>query len=427
MVDMLSRLKSLSRPIRVVIIGIGSTGKGLFYQSDVTPGIQCVAIADINLDKAIDAVDSFRREYRICDNLGKLHDAIKRGLVGVCEEGVLLAQCEHVDVVIDASNAIEAGGRFAITTIENHKHIVMMNAEADLIFGPYLLDLARKNNVVYTSCDGDQPGVIRRLIDDVQLWGFEIVMAGNIKGFLDRYSNPTKIIPEADKRDLDYKMCASYTDGTKLCIEMALVANAFGMRVTVPGMQGLRAQHILDVPKLFDFDRIYKGKKPVVDYVIGPEPYGGVFAVGYCDNEYQKSMLAWFPSRLGNGPYYVFRRPYHLCHIEAMQCVAEAFLDGQAFLQPTFGFQTNVYCYAKRNLQRGEKLDGLGGYTCYGLIENCVDHQQHPGFPICLAEEVVLRRDVRKDEKILMEDLVYDSDRFDIRLFNMAMELSNVQ
>lgn len=424
---MLQRLESLDKPIQVAIIGIGSAGKGLLYQTGITPGIQCIAIADILLDKATAAAAEFGREFRVVNNLGQLHDAIREGILAVCQDGELLAQCEPVDVVIDASSSIEAGGRFAIAAIENKKHIVMMNAEADLIFGPYLMHLAEKAGVVYTSCDGDQPGVIRRLIDDVQLWGFKLVMAGNIKGFLDRYANPTTIIPEADKRDLDYKMCASYTDGSKICVEMALVANAFNLKVACPGMHGPRAEHILDIPKLFDLDSIYRDKGPVVDYVIGPEPKGGVFVVGYCEDPYQQSMLAWFPAQLGDGPYYVFRRPYHLISIEAMQCVAEAFLDHEALLQPQYGFQTNVYCYAKRDLKAGEELDGFGGYTCYGMIENCADNVENPGYPICLAEGVKLKRDVSKDRKILTKDLGVDASRPDVQLYQKAVEHSNAQ
>lgn len=67
----------------------------------------------------------------------------------------------------------------------------------------YFLELARQNGVRVTSCDGDQHGVLKRLLDDMTLWGFEPVMAGKIKGYLDRYANPVSIIPEADKRRLD--------------------------------------------------------------------------------------------------------------------------------------------------------------------------------------------------------------------------------
>jgi predicted homoserine dehydrogenase-like protein len=423
MIDVLTRLKSLSRPIRVAIIGVGSAGKGLFYQCSVTPGIQCVALADLHVGKAVEAARAFGRTFRVVDQPADLEDAIQRGEVAICADGEMPARCESADVLIDASSAIADGGRFACAAIETGKDVVMMNAEADLIFGPYLMHLAQQKGVVYTSCDGDQPGCLRRLIDEVCLWGFELVMAGNIKGFLDRYSNPTKIIPEADKRFLDHKMCAGYTDGTKLSIEMALVANAFDLVTMVPGMHGPRATRLVEVFDLFDFAAIRAGGRGVVDYVLGSRPYGGVFVVGYCDNPYQQSMLGWFPSEVGQGPFYIFDRPYHLVHIEAMRCVAEAFLDRQPLLQPTHGFKTNVYAYAKRALRPGEKLDGVGGYTCYGLIENCADNRLRSGVPICLAENVVLRRDVAQDEKLFLEDVAYDPNRFDYRLYSQAVSL----
>jgi predicted homoserine dehydrogenase-like protein len=423
MTALLTRLESLSRPIRVAIVGIGSAGKGLFYQCGITPGIRCVAVADLNVAKAVEAARAFGHSFRVVDKPADLEDAVQRGEVAICAEGELLAQCESADVFIDASSAIADGGRFAVAALETGKDVVMMNAEADLIFGPYLMHLASRHGVVYTSCDGDQPGCLRRLIDEVRLWGFELVMAGNIKGFLDRYSNPAKIIPEADKRFLDYKMCTGYTDGTKLCVEMALVANAFDLVTMVPGMCGPRAQRLVEVFDRFDFAAIRAGGRGVVDYVLGSRPYGGVFVVGYCDNKYQQSMLGWFPSEVGRGPFYVFDRPYHLVHIEAMRCVAEAFLDRQTLLQPTHGFRTNVYAYAKRDLHKGEKLDGVGGYTCYGLIENCADNRPRPGLPICLAENVVLQRDAAQDEKLFMEDVVYDPGRLDYQLYSRALHL----
>jgi predicted homoserine dehydrogenase-like protein len=128
---------------------------------------------------------------------------------------------------------------------------------------------------------------------------------------------------------------------------------------------------------------------------------------------------------MGPGPYYLFYRPYHLGHIEAMTCIAEAVLDGSAILQPTFGFQTNVYAYAKRDLRKGEQLDGIGGYTCYGLIENCSENAERPGIPICLAEYATLKQDIVKDGKIFMDMVSYDSDTFQFKLFSRALEVSN--
>jgi predicted homoserine dehydrogenase-like protein len=416
---MLSRLKTLPSKIRVGIIGMGAMGKGLFYQCHVTPGIECVAVADIQIDRAVKGVEALNLDYRAVETLAGAHEAAHRGMVAICGDGEIVASCEHVDVLIEASSSIGAAGKYAIIALEHRKHLVLMNSEIDLIFGPFLMQLAKDNGVVYTSCGGDQHGVIKHLIDDLELWGFDLVMAGNIKGYLDRYANPTTIIPEANKRDLDYKMATSYTDGTKLNIEMALVANALGLSPVTPGMEGPRAAHVRDVFQLFDFRHILSRQQPVVDYVLNAEPDGGVFAVGYCENEYQRKMLSYY--KMGEGPFYLFYRPYHLCHIEAMACVAEAFLDRQSLLQPTFGFMTNVFSYAKRELMKGEVLDGIGGYTCYGLIEVCPKMGRHEGLPICIAENVTLRRDVAKDEAILMADVEYDPNSLEFDLFSRAV------
>lgn len=419
---MLDRLRNLQPNINVAIIGIGSIGKGLFYQSHITPGIECVAIADIKIDRAVACAEWLERDYQIVQTLQAMHEAVRRGKLAICEDGELVARCELADVLIESTGAIAAGGQFAIVALEHHKHLVMMNYEADLIFGPYLSHLAQAQGVVYTSCDGDQPAVLKRLIDEIEFMGFELVMAGNIKGYLDRYANPTTIIPEADKRGLDYKMCTSYTDGTKLCIEMAVLANGLGLRTAVPGMYGPRANDVYDVFDLFDFDALWEDRRPLVDYILGAKPTGGVFAIGYTDNEHQQRTLAWFPPKMGPGPFYLFYRPYHLGHFEAMACVVEAALDGRSVLKPDFGFQTNVYAHAKRGLRKEEKLDGIGGYTCYGLIENCAQHEDHPGLPICFAEGVTLKRDVAKDEMIHMADVSYDPNRFDFALYLKAVE-----
>jgi predicted homoserine dehydrogenase-like protein len=266
--------------------------------------------------------------------------------------------------------------------------------------------------------------VISQLIQETQLWGFELVMAGNLKGYLDRYSNPETIIPEADKRGLDYYACASYADGTKLSIEMALVANGYGMRAAVPGMYGPRTGEVLDVFDAFALDEMWKDRRPAVDYMLGAKPVGGVFAVGYCEHPYQQFMLSWFPAQQGEGPFYVFHRPYHLIHIEAMHTVAMAALEGEALLAPDCGFKTNVYAYAKKDLKAGEILDGIGGFSCYGKIENCEENRTKPGLPVCLIEKVAAKRDIKKDEKIFFEDVKIPGGSDNFELFDEAVARS---
>lgn len=407
----LDQLKNLKKNIRIGIIGAGFIGRGLFHQCSITPGIECVALADLKIDRCLTGIELTNARYRVVNNLSEMNDAIQQDLVAICQDGALLAKSESIDVLIESSNSINEAAQFIITAIEHRKHIILVNAEVDLIFGPYFLSLAQNNNVIYTSADGDQYTVIKHLIDELQLWGLDLVMAGNIKGFLNRYVTPTSIIPEADKRNLDYKMAAAFTDGTKLCIEMALIANGLGLSTLIPGMHGPKVNHVKEVLD-FDFTTLWKNKQPFVDYILGAEPGGGVFAVGYCDDQYQKEKFAYY--KMGQGPFYLLYRPYHLCHFETLKTVVEAVLNKTAVLQPTFGFQTNVYAYAKRNLRQGESLDGIGGYTCYGLIENASKNQ---GLPICLTENIILNRSILKDEKITMVDVDHGSNKFGFDLY----------
>jgi len=421
--DLLSRLSCLQEPIAVGIIGAGAMGRGLYYQTTLTPGMTCVAIADVDLQRAVSCVKAAGQRFEVAETPEQVAAAIEHQAVCVCSDGALIAASTGVDVVVEASSAIEAAGRFAEQALLHHKHLVLMNAEIDLIFGPYLAALAEENGMTYTSCDGDQHGVIKRLWDDATLWGVEPVLAGNIKGFLERYANPTTIIPEADKRNLDYRMATAFTDGTKLAVEMALVANALGLQVNVPGMHGPRAARVHEALTLFDLEACIN-RGGVVDYLLGAEPGGGVFVIGHCEEAFQRRMLAYY--KMGSGPFYLFYRPYHLCHIEAMRSIAEACLDGVALLKPDFGFQANVYAYAKRDLREGERLDGIGGYMCYGLVENAGKSVSNDGLPICLADGALLQHRIPRNEKILLEDVELSRNGDAWRLYDLALRRGGV-
>ena len=415
----LQRLRSLDKEITVGVIGAGSMGRGLVYQCAITPGIRCAVLADLDIDRAIASVEHTGLPYKVVRSLSDVNDAIRLGVMAVCEDGALVSECDGIDALIESTSAISEGGRFAERALLTGKHLVLMNSEIDLSFGPHFLRLARENGLVFTSCDGDQHGVIKRLHDEMTLWGLEPVMAGNIKGFLDRYSNPTRIVPEADKRNLDYRMATAYTDGSKLAIEMALVSNALDYVPARPGMMGPRAGHVSDVFDLFDFHAIRETGRPVVDYILGAEPGGGVFCVGYCDDPYQMGMLSYY--KMGSGPFYLFYRPYHLCHVEAMQCVAEACLDGTSLLEPDYGFRANVNAFAKRDLHAGDVLDGLGGYDCYGLIEEVTEESVQTVLPLCISEGARLLHDVAKDGRITMDDVAFENGNVALAMYEKAL------
>ncbi|MHC5210649.1 MAG: homoserine dehydrogenase [Planctomycetota bacterium] len=415
------RLEARETPIKASVIGIGSIGKGLAFQLHKTPGFQLVALADIVLDRAKACADWLSMPYAICRTPEEVEAATSTGKLAVCRDALVLASARGEDVLIEASNAVHPGARHALAALDAGKHVVMMNFEAELMYGPYLLQQARSRGLVYTCSDGDQPTVIKRLVDDVSFWGFDLVMLGNIKGYHDLYTDPTKIAPEADKRNLDHKMCSSYTDGSKLGVEMASLANALGGRVHRPGMLGPRMSSIHDVFEHIDFASIWNvGDPPIVDYVVGAKPTGGVFVIGHTADPFQQFTLSWFPPDMGPGPFYLFYRPYHLGHIEALNCVAEAVLDNSSRLAPDAGMRTNVFCYAKKDLQAGDTLDGMGGYATYGLIENLGDAGLPPGVPQLICDGVRLKRPVAKDGRIALVDCEFDMASPEYVLYQQA-------
>jgi predicted homoserine dehydrogenase-like protein len=416
------RLEALERPITIGIVGIGSIGKGMVLQAQMTPGMQCVAVCDVRLERALQWVEQNGYAYRVAGTVDEVDDAIRRGEMAVCQDGDLIARSEAVQVFIEATNSVLGGAQGALTAIDHEKPVLMMNYEADLMYGPYLMKRAEKKGLVYTVMDGDQPTVLAHLIEEMQFMGFELVMAGNIKGYLDLYTNPTLIIPEADKRNLDHKMCSSYTDGSKLGVEMAVVANGLDLRTARPGMHGPRMDSIHDVFDHFDFGTLWDGRTGLVDYVLGAQPRGGVFAIGFTDHPHQRHTLEWLPPNMGPGPFYLFYRPYHLGHFEAMKTVAWAVLDHRPVLKPAFGFKTNVFAYAKIDLKPGDELDGAGGYAAYGLIENLDGSALVPGVPICIAENMTLTRAIAKDERISWADIAYDPAEPAVALYLKAME-----
>lgn len=421
------RLEKIDSPFRVAIVGIGSIGKGLAYQTHLTPGFEPVALVDIKLEKAIEFAKVLERPYRVVESESDFDTAIEAGLIAVAQDGMLPARSENVDVLISGSSAVFETALIAKTALEHNQHVVMMTFETELMYGPLLAKVANDNGKVYTCADGDQPTVIQRMLNDIEFWGFEPVMMGNIKGFLDRYTDPTKIAPEADKRGLDHKMCSSYADGSKLCVEMATIANAVDGRTHCPGMLGPRVSDIHDVFEQFDLDAIWQpGQRPLVDYVLGGKPQGGVFVIAHTGDSFQQHYLSWLPPNMGPGPFYLFYRPYHLCHFEALNCVAEACLDGTALMQARYGMPTNVTCYAKRDLAAGDTLDGMGGYNTYGLIENQGDNTDE-GMPQLLCNGIRTKRPIAKDERITLADCEVDWSEPRFALYRESLSVDAIK
>ena len=64
-----------------------------------------------------------------------------------------------------------------------------------------------------------------------------------------------------------------------------------------------------------------------------------------------------------------------------------------------------VVTIAKQDLTAGTVLDGVGGFTCYGLIDNGSAARRDDALPMGLSEGCRLLRDVPRDQPIRGSDV----------------------
>jgi predicted homoserine dehydrogenase-like protein len=287
-----------------------------------------------------------------------------------------------------------------------------MNAELDATVGPILKVYADRAGIVITNADGDQPGVMMNLLRFVNSIGYKPVLSGNIKGLQDHYRTPETQKGFAEKHHITPQMATSFADGTKISMENAIVANATGFKAGKRGMYGPKCAHVSETVNLFPMDQLLNGG--LVDYILGAEPGPGVFVLGYNDHPVRQGYMRYF--KMGEGPLYAFYTPYHLPHLEVPLTAARAVLFKDAAVAPIAGPVCDVITIAKRDLKSGELLDGIGGFTCYGMIENIDVCKAENLLPMGLSEECSLTRDVGKDQAITYADVKLPPERLCVEL-----------
>ena len=202
-------------------------------------------------------------------------------------------------------------------------------------------------------------------------------------------------------------MITSFADGTKLSMEATILANATGFRVARRGMYGHRCAHVRDTLTLYSLDELLRGG--LVEYILGAEPHTGAFVLGYSDHPTKREYMSYF--KMGEGPLYAFYTPYHLPHLQIVPTVARAVLFRDATVAPRGEPVCDVLTVAKRDLKAGEVLDGIGGFTCYGTIDNADVARRENLLPMGLSQGCRLSRDVALDHAITYDDVVLPEGR----------------
>ncbi|MBO6781937.1 MAG: Gfo/Idh/MocA family oxidoreductase [Alphaproteobacteria bacterium] len=429
---MLRAREADGNPVRVGLIGSGKFGTMYLSQAARTPGIQVMAIADLDPDRAREAC---ARVGGLDPSAPTFDDASKNGTTHLSDDSMALVAADGIDVVIDATGSPAAGIAHALACCEHGKHIVMVNVEADVLAGPLLAERARQAGVVYSLAYGDQPALIHEQVDWARACGLDVIAAGKGTKYLDGYHYVTPndvwehygLTPEqAAAGGMNPQMFNSFLDGTKSAIEMAAVANASGLTPAPTGLAfppcGVHDLPHVMRPRAEGGSLHHKGQVEVISseerdgrHVTGDLRWG-VYVVFEAPSDYVRACFDEYGLVTdSSGSYSALWKPYHLIGLELGISVANVALRAEATGAPT-GFRGDAVATAKRDLKPGEELDGEGGYTVYGRLMPGADSLAAGGLPIGLAHGVTLRNAVAKDQPVRWADVEIDETSQAVRI-----------
>lgn len=275
--------------------------------------------------------------------------------------------------------------------------VVTMNSELHVTAGTYF---ARRGFI--TEAEGDQPGCLAALCETISSIGFSPLVFGNIKGFMKL--NPTREEMEywSKRNGISLEMTTSFTDGTKVQIEQALVANGLGAGIAVDGLLGLREDNgSLDEvsKKLGEISK--KVGKPIADYVLAPKAPPGVFITAVHKKEHHAALKYY---KMGDGPYYTLLQPYHLCHLEILKTIRRVFNGNGILLNNGLSPTISVAAIAKRTLKPGEKIiQGIGSFAVRGIAVSIKDNQNH--VPIGLIRDAVITKRIEEGQLLTFDTI----------------------
>ncbi|MBO1306432.1 NAD(P)-dependent oxidoreductase [Enterococcus sp. 669A] len=391
-------------PIKVGVIGAGQMGFGMVAQISTIPGMAVTGVSDIHIDAAKRAADAYNAS------------AEKKVDILTSSDFKEIIHSDKVEVIVDATGVPEVGAQISLETLLAQKHLVLLNVEVDITIGPLMKKMYDSANLVYTGSDGDEPAATTELFEFAKSMGMEVLVAGKGKNNkLQVSANPDTAQAEADAKHMSSHMLAAFQDGTKTMAEMNLLSNAIGFVPDKVGMHGISG----DVDSVVkDLDTKENGgvlsKYGVVEYVDGLAP--GVFVIVKGQNEGVQHELSYLMKK-GDRDHHILYRPYHLASLETPITIAKAVLNHDHAIVPMGAPISETVAVAKKDIKKGEKIDGIGGYCVRGVLETHEDMAKNGNVPIGLVGgSSVAKRDIKDGTFLTYDDIEIDESTTVYRL-----------
>lgn len=302
---------------------------------------------------------------------------------------------ENSDLIIECSGDVIHATNVVHGAMQRQKPVVTMNAEFQVTVGSYFCDKG-----LLTEAEGDQPGSLAALIEEARVMGFNPIVYGNIKGFLNHTPSEEEMKYWSDYNKISLSQVTSFTDGTKLQIEQALIANGFGASIIQKGLLGPTSHSFEEAALLFG--QFAKNKNCIIsDYILNPSLPAGVFLVA--EHPFEKpDVLRYF--KLGKGPFYTLIKPYHLCHLEIMKTVHRMTKTQKTLLTNSTTPRINVAAIAKCDIPVNTILkQPIGGFLTRG--EAVLISEEPNAVPIGLLKNARVLNSIDKNQTLTWDDV----------------------
>ncbi len=357
---------------RIGIIGTGFMGKGMAMAVDRQPGMA--------LSKVLT-----RRDVGDCSDY-----PYREALTNSIEDVIA-----HSDLIVEASGDVLYGTDMIDLVIAAGLPVVTMNVDLQLVSGSYFA--ARG---VITEIEGDQPGSLAALHENVVQMGFKPLVYGNVKGFLDEDPKRDDMIFWGNKQGISLDMVTAFTDGTKVQMEQALVANWLGAGIAKEGLLGLQVESIEEAAEPLATAAKLAGY-PISEYIVSRKAPPGVFIIAEHDPR-MKQHLTYY--KMGEGPYYTIVIPFHMCHLEGLKTIKRVLDGGGPLINNSINPMISVAAIAKRGMIAGERIyKASGSFEFRGAAVQIEDYPDH--VPIGLLNQAVLKRSIEPGGIVRFEDV----------------------
>lgn len=307
---------------------------------------------------------------------------------------------ENSDIVIESTGDVSYSTKTISKVMKAGIPVITMDAEFHVTVGSYFVDKG-----FVTEAEGDQPGCLAALYEDIETIGFKPIVLGNIKGFLNHNPTYEEMQYWAKKSNLSMEMVTASTDGTKVQIEQALVANGLKANILKQGLSEIQETDIKKGALKLAQEAVNSGSV-ISDYILASKGAAGVFITA-THYENQRDALRYY--KMGDGPFYTMIKGYIMPHLELYKTIVRVVNGGSVLLDNSSNPNISVASIAKKDLKSGVKISkAIGSFDVRGEAIRIDDNPKH--IPIGLLNNAVLKRDISKGEVIQFDDINIDDD-----------------